>query len=83
MVTIARNDKPSTQSEPSRPDLRLTPRQHQVLRLLADGLSTREMAGTLQISEQAVRNQVQLLLAELRVRNRLEAVVVASCNNWL
>jgi DNA-binding NarL/FixJ family response regulator len=54
-----------------------------VLRLLADGLSTREMAGTLQISEQAVRNQVQLLLAELRVRNRLEAVVVASCNNWL
>jgi len=30
-----------------------------------------------------VRNHIRFLLAELRVRSRLEAVVVALRNNWL
>jgi len=62
---------------------RLTPRQHQVLELLAHGRSTREIAQALQISEDTVRNHIRHLLAELGVGSRLEAVVVAFRNGWL
>jgi DNA-binding CsgD family transcriptional regulator len=62
---------------------RLTPRQHQVLELLAHGRSTAEIAQTLQISDQTVRNHIRHLLAELSVRTRLEAVVAAYRNGWL
>ena len=62
---------------------RLTPRQHQVLELLAHGRSTREIAQALQISEDTVRNHIRHLLSELDVRTRLEAVVVAFRNGWL
>ena len=62
---------------------RLTPRQHQVLELLAHGRSTAEIAQALQISEQTVRNHIRHLLAELNVRTRLEAVVTAFRNGWL
>ena len=83
VVAVVRNEEPAPNGERTGPEPRLTPRQHQVLRLLADGFSTTEMASTLQISEQTVRNHVRFLLAELRVRSRLEAVVVATRNNWL
>ncbi len=66
-----------------RPMPRLTPRQHQVLELLAQGRSTSEIAETLQVAEATARNHIRLLLAELRVRTRLEAVVVAFRNDWL
>ena len=62
---------------------RLTPRQHQVLELLAHGRSTGEIAQALQISENTVRNHIRHLLSELGVRTRLEAVVVAFRNGWL
>jgi DNA-binding CsgD family transcriptional regulator len=62
---------------------RLTPRQHQVLELLAHGRSTRQIAEALQISEATVRNHIRHLLSELDVRTRLEAVVVAFRNGWL
>jgi DNA-binding NarL/FixJ family response regulator len=66
-----------------RPKPRLTPRQQEVLELLADGRSTAEMAQRLGLSEETVRNHVRYLLAELRVRTRLEAVVTAFRNEWL
>jgi len=62
---------------------RLTPRQFQVLQLLAEGYSTTEIADALQVSEGTVRNHIRFLLAELRVRSRLEAVVAAFRNDWL
>jgi DNA-binding CsgD family transcriptional regulator len=62
---------------------RLTPRQHQVLELLAHGRSTSEIAQALQISEDTVRNHIRHLLSEIGVRTRLEAVVVAFRNGWL
>ena len=62
---------------------RLTPRQHQVLELLAHGRSTPEIAHALQITEETVRNHIRFLLAELGVRTRLEAVVAAFRNGWL
>jgi DNA-binding NarL/FixJ family response regulator len=83
VIALIRNELTLDDMPPAAPEPRLTPRQHQVLRLLAQGYSTTEMAGELQISEQTVRNHVRFLLAELRVRSRLEAVVMANRNNWV
>jgi DNA-binding CsgD family transcriptional regulator len=83
VITLVRSEEPADDGVRTGPEPRLTPRQHQVLRLLAEGYSTTEMATALQISDQTVRNHVRFLLAELRVRSRLEAVVVALRNNWL
>lgn len=56
---------------------RLTPRQIEVLRLLATGLSTHAIAEHLFISELTVRNHVENLLHKLEVHSRLEAVSMA------
>lgn len=55
----------------------LTPRQHEILRLLADGMSTSAIARGLALSEETVRNHVRALLAALDAHSRLEAVAVA------
>lgn len=56
---------------------RLTPRQIEVLRLLAKGLSTHAIAERLSISDLTVRNHVENVLRKLEVHSRLEAVSVA------
>jgi PAS domain S-box-containing protein len=56
---------------------RLTPRQREVLRLLAQGRSTREIADELALSQETVRNHVRHVLRRLRARSRLEAVLEA------
>jgi len=58
-------------------NLRLTPRQAEVLRLLSAGYTTAQMAAQMGISVQTVRNHVRDLLRQLRVHSRLEAVVRA------
>jgi DNA-binding CsgD family transcriptional regulator len=55
----------------------LTPREVDVLRLLADGLSNREMAARLGISENTVKFHVASLYSKLGVQNRAEAVLQA------
>lgn len=55
----------------------LTPRQREVLDLLADGKSTREMADELALSQETVRNHVRHLLRRLGARSRLEAALEA------
>jgi DNA-binding CsgD family transcriptional regulator len=65
------------------PRPRLTPRQHEVLRLLADGLSTEQIAARLQVTEETTRNHIRLLLQEVGVHSRLAAVVTAFRNGWL
>jgi DNA-binding CsgD family transcriptional regulator len=66
-----------------RPQPRLTPRQHEVLELLAHGYSTARIADELSIADETARNHIRLLLAEIGVHTRLEAVVVAFRNGWL
>jgi DNA-binding CsgD family transcriptional regulator len=69
--------------DPKRPratpkgDTGLTPRQLEVLRLLADGRSTHEIASILYLSTTTVRNHVASLLGALGVHTRLQAVVAA------
>lgn len=53
---------------------RLTARELEVLRLLARGLTNREIASVFQISESTVKNHVNHLLAKLEVADRTEAV---------
>lgn len=76
-----RHDREMLGSAPPAPDTpsdraldALTPRERQVLSLLAQGLSTDEMADTLSISPSTTRNHVQSILGKLNVHSRLEAV---------
>lgn len=59
------------------PELHLTPRQAEVLRLLERGRSTPQIAEELQLSRETVRNHVRHLLHALGASSRLEAVAVA------
>lgn len=54
----------------------LTPREREILGLLADGLDTRAIAAELVVSQATVRNHVQNILGKLGVHSRLEAVVL-------
>jgi len=56
---------------------RLTPRQHEVLQLLAGGATTDEMAELLHLSRETIRNHVQALLRRLDAKTRVEAVAIA------
>jgi LuxR family transcriptional regulator, maltose regulon positive regulatory protein len=58
-------------------DERLTRREREVLRLLAEGLSNKEIAGTLFISEFTVKLHLRHIYAKLGVRNRMEAALHA------
>jgi PAS domain S-box-containing protein len=55
----------------------LTPRQSEVLQLLADGASTDQIAAELSLSLHTVRNHIRQIRQALRAHSRLEAVVKA------
>jgi PAS domain S-box-containing protein len=66
--------------QPSKPEASmlddLTPRQQEVLRLLAEGLNTREIAQRLGVAEETARNHIRALLRATGAHSRLEAVLI-------
>lgn len=64
---------------PRRPELGddLTPREVEVLTMLAEGRSTDQIVQTLMLSTHTVRNHIRSILAKLQAHSRLEAVAVA------
>lgn len=64
-------------STPPGPHPHLTPRQNQVLHLLAHGRSTVQIAEELHLSVDTVRNHVRRMLRALGAHSRIEALAVA------
>jgi PAS domain S-box-containing protein len=54
----------------------LTPRQQEVLRLLAEGLETPDIARRLGVAEETARNHIRAMLRSIGAHSRLEAVLM-------
>jgi DNA-binding NarL/FixJ family response regulator len=66
------SDEPVTKGDPSAP--RLTDRETEVLRLVAKGLSYKQIADRLVLSHRTVQNHVQNTLRKLQLHNRVQLV---------
>ncbi|MFJ9909589.1 response regulator [Streptomyces sp. NPDC101152] len=56
----------------------LSPREREILGLIGDGLTNREIGKQLYLSEKTVKNHISRLLAKLGVQRRVQAAVLAS-----
>lgn len=62
---------------PARPLDELTPREHEILELVAAGKSNKEIGYQLHLTEKTVKHHMTNILQKLQVRNRVEAALLA------
>jgi DNA-binding NarL/FixJ family response regulator len=67
---------------PERP-IPLSDTQLEIVRLISDGLSNREIGARVHLSENTIKSHVQEVFRKLGVDNRVEAAVRASREGWL
>ncbi|MER6628946.1 response regulator transcription factor [Streptomyces sp. NPDC000987] len=70
--------EPAAEPELSPELASLSPREREILTLIGDGLTNREIGKKLYLSEKTVKNHISRLLAKLGVQRRVQAAVIAS-----
>ncbi|BAY46144.1 LuxR family two component transcriptional regulator [Scytonema sp. HK-05] len=78
MLSVVPVSEPEAQKEPPEELGQLTIREREVLCLIATGLSNREIAQTLFLSEGTVRNHITHILTRLNLRDRTQAAIFAN-----
>ena len=74
---------PTPERLPLPPAPALTPREQEVLSLLAEGLPNKTIADRLHISEHTVKFHVNAVMSKLGAQSRTEAVVLATRHGWI
>ncbi|EDQ33618.1 Response regulator [Hoeflea phototrophica DFL-43] len=74
LLTVATNN---TTKKPEHPIDNLTRREEQILQLVANGLSNKEVGAALDLQEKTIKHYMTNILQKLHVRNRVEAALLA------
>ena len=74
---------PFVLDEARRTELQITPRELEILGLVAEGLSNREIAARVFVSENTVKTHVSRLLDKLGARRRTEAVQITKASRLI
>lgn len=74
---------PPAESQPPPGTFVLTPRQEEVLFLLMDGYSNKDISRNLELSEETVKNHVSAILRGFDVQTRIQAVIAASSHGYV
>jgi DNA-binding NarL/FixJ family response regulator len=85
LETLARSDAPASTPEPTdgKPWARLSPREREVLALVAEGHSNKAIAEALFVSPNTVKTHVAALLTKLEVDTRVQLAALAVRHaNW-
>lgn len=69
-----------THSRPADPLGELTEREHDILELVGEGLTNREIGERIHLSEKTVKHYITNILQKLQVRSRVEAALLAARN---